>query len=112
MTKLDAALNDIWDATAVHEGSAAFNAAVLERVARRRALRELMMAAVIAVAVWAVALGLGPVLGAQAQVLAGAATEQTVMASLAVIAAGLGLFAALSMRSAVERGFWTLGLLR
>ncbi len=112
MAKLDDALAEIWDATCVADAPAAFSAAVLERVARRRTMREMAMAAVIAVAVWAVALALGPVLIADAGLVSTALSAPPVMASLAIIAAGLGLFAALRVRGAVERGFWSLGLLR
>ena len=112
MSKLDAVLEEIWDRTTVADAPAAFNAAVLERLARRRTLQEVAMAAVIAVAIFAVALGLGPALAAEDGLLAGAILRQPVTASLAIIACGLGVFAALRMFSAIERGFWSMGLLR
>ena len=112
MTKLDGALDEIWTATKVVDASAAFNAAVLERIARRRVLKEMAMAAVIAVAVWAVSLGMGEVLSSEAGLSNRAFSEAWILASCGVVATGLALFAALRMGRGIERGFWSLGLLR
>lgn len=110
MTQLDEALAEVWTETSVVHEPTAFSAAVLERMARRRALSELLIAATLAVAVLAVAMALGPVLGRETGLLDTILTAPPVVSSLVTIAAGLGAVSILRSRSVIERGFWSLGL--
>jgi ferric-dicitrate binding protein FerR (iron transport regulator) len=112
MSDLDKALADVWDATAVEDEPAAFNAAVLERIARRRALHELGFAALIAVAVWAIASALGPAVAGFAAPLAQMINTTPVVTVIVLVGAGLGLIAVMRGRFKVEPGFWSLGLRR
>lgn len=112
MSDLNEALAEVWDATAVDAEPAAFNAAVLERVARRRALHELGFAALIAVAVWAIASALGPVIAGFAAPLAALIAAPPVVIALVVVGASLGLLALMRWRFRIDAGFWTLGLRR
>jgi len=112
MSDLDKALAQVWEATALDSQPAVFNAAVLERVARRRALHELGFAALITVAVWAVASALGPVIAGFAAPLAQLITATPVITAIGLVGAGLGLVALMRWWFRVEPGFWTLGLRR
>lgn len=112
MSDLDKALAEVWDATAVEDEPAAFNAAVLERIARRRAFHELGFAALIAVAVWAIASALGPATAGFAAPLAQLINATPVLTAIVLVGAGLGLFVLIRGGFKVEPGFWSLGLRR
>lgn len=112
MSDLDKALSEVWGATTVEAQPAAFNAAVLERIARRRALHELGVAALIAVAVWAVASALDPVIASFASPLGQLITATPVVTALVLVGGGLGLLALMRSKFRIEAGFWTLGLRR
>lgn len=112
MTQLDEALAEVWKATRADHASVAFSAAVLERLAVRRVVSEVLVAATIAFAVLAVAMALGPALGTEAGLLYQILNASPVPTSLVIIAAGFGAVPILRNWTEIERGFWSLGLSR
>lgn len=110
MSDLDRALGEIWDATSVDETPVSFNAAVFERVAMRRARGELGVAAIIAIAVWAVASALGPAFSAIASPLGQLMSTAPMAIALGLMTAGLGAVALVRWRSWIAPAFWMVGL--
>jgi hypothetical protein len=92
MNKLDAVLAEVWDETAVAIAEPGFNATVLERLARRRARREFMYGTVLAIAIWAIALLLGPLVTKIFVQAEGLAMLEPVLIAGGLIASGLGLW--------------------
>lgn len=98
MRNLNEALAEVWEETQVDTVDADFNSLVFEKVARRRAIRELGVAALIATAVWAIAWALGPVLASVWQPLNLVATASPVLLGTGLVAGGLGLWLVLQQK--------------
>ena len=112
MTKVDDVLSEVWAATSDAPAPLAFNAAVLERIARRRALTDIAFAAMLAFAVWAVAMALGPALAAQAGLLNAILTTPAVLYSLQIVVTGLAVVYAMRNMPVIRRSVWPLVLRR
>ncbi len=110
MSDLDDALAQVWEQTSVDTAPLAFNAGVFEQIARRRARLELGVAALIAVAVWAVAMALGPLLMRVMTQMGVLIVSAPVLIAMGMVGAGIGLVALMQVRRRVDRDWWTLGL--
>lgn len=104
MSDIDDVLNRVWDETRTDTAPALFNTAVFEKIARRKARLDLGISAVIAVAVWVIAMGLAPML---TQVFSGLGqligSEPVVIAGSMIVAA----FGLLGLtRWGVQEGWW------
>lgn len=91
MTDLDDALGEVWAATAVERGDAAFRAGVLERIARRRMREEAGFALAIALALTAIAWAAAPFASVLAAAVSAVVGSEPVMMTAGVIAVGLAV---------------------
>ncbi len=91
MNNLDAVLAEVWDETAIQSAQSAFNVPVLEKIARRKAASELGFGAVLAIAVWSIALLLGPMVTQTLIQSESLFTRDPILIASGLIAAALAL---------------------